>query len=277
MEQATLIAALTAAFRLQQWVSTQLQRSARFLEGVALAGIPPRERQALTERLYSRQARRYEPDAGIFDWERHWFGGALPGGPLKLLIGGAGCGREARFFLERGDSVVAFDPVSEFVSTAQLLAQDYANATFLSGGYGDLTQAGPLRSAIEAYGAFDAVLLGWGSFTHITEPALRLDVLRTLRQFCPSGPVLLSVWTRAAGDRSKRGFASTLGQRLGRQLNPRGASVAEGDWVVSTMGYLYAFTDQELAQLISSAGYTAEPACGLISGHPRYLTLRPQG
>jgi hypothetical protein len=42
--------------------------------------------------------------------------------------------------------------------------------------------------------AFDAVLLGWGSFGHVLERAERFELLRACDRIAPNGPILLSIF-----------------------------------------------------------------------------------
>jgi hypothetical protein len=61
---------------------------------------------------------------------------------------------------------------------------------------------------------FDAVLLGWGSLSHVLSPAHRALVLQALDRLCPEGPLLVSFLPRSFGE----GRAGRLGRRLGSTL-----------------------------------------------------------
>jgi len=57
----------------------------------------------------------YRPDASnyrseLFNWEQEAFARAFPAPPARVLVGGAGGGREAFALAERGYEVVAFEP-----------------------------------------------------------------------------------------------------------------------------------------------------------------------
>ncbi|MEO7332124.1 MAG: nucleotidyltransferase family protein, partial [Minicystis sp.] len=139
-----------------------------------LAFIPEADRGALTAALYADQStylpggHRYQ--SGLFSWERNALNTADFPREGRVLLGACGAGRELSALIERGFTVTAFDPCGPFAEVARAQV-DAARATVLQASYADLVSAaegrgGPLAPALEG-APFAAVLLGWGSFSHV--------------------------------------------------------------------------------------------------------------
>src|SRR5262249_22445928 len=151
---------------------------------------------ALTAFVYADQ-RTYLPggarfQGGLFGWERRALDAPVFPRSGRVLIGAAGAGRELCALVERGFSVVAFDPCAPFADAARKAAPR-DGATVVQASYEDLVDAvegrgGPLE-LLRAEPPFDAVVLGWGSFSHVMPASARLALLRALRVLAPRGPV----------------------------------------------------------------------------------------
>lgn len=164
-----------------------------------LAFVPEAERGALTAALYEDQStylpggQRYQ--SGLFSWERKVL--EAPAFPRagRVLLGACGAGRELVALVERGFTVTAFDPCAPFVEAARAQT-DAARATVRRASYADLVGAvegrgGPLGEAL-AEGPFAAVILGWGSFSHVMPARERLRLLRAAAAAAPGAPLLMS-------------------------------------------------------------------------------------
>lgn len=166
----------------------------------------------------------------LFDWEERWFDRYLPPPEAgEILAGGVGAGREVVALQQRGHAVVAFEPSLEMAA----VAKERTNTNITHASYADLVTAhenaltfgGRDLSQVE----FSAVLLGWGSLTHVLEEAEAEAILRTLDAMCPQGPLLASFLTTAirggSNDRVARyGHAIGARLRLLRGLSPMQAS-----------------------------------------------------
>lgn len=193
---------LEAARRLNEGASAAL--------GPLLASaLSPSERVALGRVLYADAAGPApRPDGEPFDWEKAWWAAALPPAPARLLLGGAGAGREARALVAAGYEVFAFDPLPAAVvalgallGSAAVSCADYETPEHWPG---------PPH--------VDAVLFGWGSLTHVLDAAGRFRALAAAAART-DGPILASVWTReafpaAAGRAARAGAAA--GRVIGR-------------------------------------------------------------
>jgi hypothetical protein len=164
-----------------------------------LAWIAPADRAALTAALYA-DLTAYLPGgqrflSGLFPWEKRCLDSGLFPRAGRVLVGAAGAGREMMGLVERGFTVVAFDPCKPFVEAARTIAPA-GRATVVHASYADLVDAvagrgGPLADAV-AGPPFDAVVLGWGSLSHVMPQVARADLLRAVRTLAPGAPVLAS-------------------------------------------------------------------------------------
>ncbi|MEE2644668.1 MAG: hypothetical protein VYD19_07015, partial [Myxococcota bacterium] len=133
----------------------------------------PEEKAMITAACYATTTHTQgQGTQGFFDWERGWYAAHLPPAPAKLLVAGAGWGRELAALSKRGYLVSGFDPVPP---TASLIP---AGTTLIQGdfqGWVDAVNAGDQSSALGQLSSqrFDAVILGWGSLSHALSPALR--------------------------------------------------------------------------------------------------------
>jgi hypothetical protein len=241
-----------------------------------LAWLPPEDRPALTAAIYSARAT-YLPggerfEGGLFPWEERAL--ADPSFPKsgRILLGGAGAGRELVALVERGYEVVAFDPCLAFADAAQRRCPA-SKAKVFHASYGDLVNAaagaaspaGPL-AGLTTEPEFDAVILGWGSLTHVMPSPARTALFRALKVFAPRGPVLSSfglvsdpVALRAgAGAASRAGVGKgRVRDGLRRAFAALGApgSPEERDHFLPSAGFLSYLTPAELRTLADASGY----------------------
>lgn len=232
------------------------------VEGLALRGLSSRGRAALTRICYERA--KPTTRSSLFRWEIDWFERELPAEPCRILVGGAGSGVEVRWLRSRGHQVVAFDPVPPLPTdgTLRLSYEELARIVPY-----DVPQA---RRVIDS-APYGAVLLGWGSFTHIQDAPARLGLLRALRQLS-DGPVLASFWS-APTSQEPESRARRLGVRLGSLVGNRQiGEVAHTDRVLPHCGYGHGFSAGEVEALAERAGYRAQV---WMDGYGR-VTFRPR-
>ena len=132
----------------------------------------------------------------LFPWEERVIEKFFPPPPARILVGGAGGGREVFALASRGYEVVAFEPSRALVeSMSNLLSEGMAVKVFCAS-YDDLPQLSPARPGgsmtnLENMSTFDAAIVGWGSFSHLTSRESRV---RTLKVFAKAtkGPIVVS-------------------------------------------------------------------------------------
>lgn len=243
------------------WYAFRFEEVTR--EEIFRAWLRPELRAAVTEHAYARQAS-YLPggatyERGLFDWEEE----ALSKPPFpaqgRVLLGAAGGGRELAVLCARGFEVVAFEPNVMLRAGANAVARQYPNAHVYPGTYGDFVAAakhgaGLLAPALEG-GGFDAVILGWGSFTHVLTREEQAAVLRAARRAAPTAPVLVSFFLRPEGG-GPNGRSERLRARLRSIFSALGGHTPpEGVAYEMDGGFVYLFTEEEIHDLAFKAGY----------------------
>lgn len=178
-----------------------MERFARLVAAMrdetAMAWIPPSDRARLTSLVFDRQ-RTYVPGGrtyalGLLPWEHEMLAPPFPSRG-RILVGGAGGGREAMALIERGYEVVAFDPARELVRAGAPVIEA-AGGVLLCASYDDVVRAAsrqPTRLEGVFATPFDGVLLGWASLSLVVSDQERLSILRALRTLAPDAPVALS-------------------------------------------------------------------------------------
>jgi hypothetical protein len=187
----------------------------------------------------------------LFPWEEVAIERFFPRAPARVLVGGAGGGREPLALARSGYEVVAFEPAEELArAMADAAAADGLGVDAYVGGYDDVerlerVQDGAVRSAT-SLGPFDAAIAGWGSFTHIRTRAARVATLEALGRVT-SGPLLVSfIALRPDGDGGG-------GSELKRRLLARRSRVPH-DQFSMYMGFQHPVNAGEVAELAAEAG-----------------------
>jgi len=271
------------ALRALTVINKRSEQTRAIVEGAALAGLSDESLSELTVELYDR-AGTYKDDQS-FEWEKTWLSRELPPPPGRLLIGGAGSGREVNLPALQGYEVFGFDPAERFVESATRRFAGRTDVKFVRASYENLVyetrpRARKVNELLDEFHPFDAVVLGWGSFTHIVGADARILLLRRLKRLCPSGPVLLSFWLRSEHDQARTpGRAGLLGAKFGRFIAGQSSSVRsplKGDNVLPHCGYAHSFLMAEIEWLAGEAGYVVHiPSDSAEAAEYPHVTLRP--
>jgi hypothetical protein len=228
-----------------------------------LAFVPEADRAALTAALYSDQSA-YLPGGsrfrrGLFGWEKKVFDSPIFPKSGRVLVGAAGAGREVMALVERGFSVFAFDPCKPFVDAARTVAPP-DKVTFVHASYRDLVDAaagrgGPLADLCQN-APFDAVVLGWGSLSHVMPASERLALLRAVHAVAPRGPVLASFSLDEDRVDSRPGKGRVRGtlRRVFSALGAPGTS-EDGDHFYANIGFFANLRNDDIVQLAWDSGY----------------------
>jgi len=232
-------------------------------EETLLAWVAPSGRDALTLALFNRQPT-YAPGGntfkhGLFDWERELLAQPIVPSHGRVLLGGAGGGRETVALHELGYEVFAFEPAGELVRAGAAAVEALPGATITQGSYDDLVRAARgERNALSTVftSRFDVVILGWGSISHVMEDADRVAILHAMRSVAPNAPLLVSFDEPAVLE--KPGGALDRTRRMLRRffaLIGAPGRVREGDRFVSWAGFFRESTAAEMEALARDAGY----------------------
>jgi hypothetical protein len=132
----------------------------------------------------------------LFPWEKNVVATYFPPPPARVLIGGAGGGREILALAEMGYEVVAFEPSAALTGAMAEKFTKELNARVYRASYEDMPRLFSARpdepcGSLEAEPDFDAAILGWGSYSHLRTEEQRI---RTLSSFARHvrGPILVS-------------------------------------------------------------------------------------
>jgi hypothetical protein len=184
-------------------------------------------------------------ERGLQPWEAVAVDSAFPPG-ARVVVTGAGGGREVLGLLERGYDAVGYEPHPDLVAAGAAL-------------FDRLGHPDRLRlSARDAFPADDvpveALVVGWGSYMLIPSRARRVAFLRAARERMADGaPVLLSFFVRAPENRDivRQARIANLVRRLRRR-----ESVEVGDAL--RPNFVHFFTADEIAAELAEAGFRLE-------------------
>jgi hypothetical protein len=186
----------------------------------------------------------------LFAWEQHVVEQHFPPAPARILIGGAGGGREALALAARGYDVVAFEPSIPLASSMAAAAQGLPVRT-LVGRYESLPALQTLdgESSVEllALGPFAAAVFGMGSYSHLRDAEARVAALHQMGRLA-DGPVLLSFSVHA----HLSDVPPTRLRRIGRALGFR----QTGDAFSPDLGFYHWTTRDEIEAEVTAAGLT---------------------
>jgi len=241
--------------------------------------VPAAQRDRVTRWIYSRQPT-YLPggtrfETGLFDWEAAAIGSAPFPPRGRVLVGAAGAGREARALLQRGYSVVAFEPCAPFVEAARSV-RELGEASFTLASYQDLIAAldgaGPLAEVVRG-APFDAVVLGWASLSHVLEESDRTALLRAVRRLAPDAPLLTSFLL--AHPVNSQGPLERARARLRSALAFAGTQRDPGLSFQSRSGFAHLFADGEIDRLAADTGYEVARFVAMPHAHALLLPSKP--
>jgi hypothetical protein len=184
----------------------------------------------------------------LFHWEEEVAAQVFPRAPSRLLVGGAGGGREALAWAEAGYEVVAFEPAPA-LAQSMAAAIDGRAVRPLVGRYEDLPRASEVASGrdvdVTTLGPYGAAIFGWASYSHVRGRAARVSALRRMAALT-SGPVVLSFYVHARLDLQRARLSSRLARAIG--LKPT------GDAFSPEIGYYHWSTREEIESEIAEAG-----------------------
>ena len=208
-------------------------------------------------------------------WERDAL--AHPAFPRagRVLLGGAGGGRELVALTAMGYTVDAFEPAATLFGA--LAAHPTAGLT-LRASYADLMRAashgeGPL-APLRGRG-YEGVVLGWASFTHLTTDGEAESTLRAVRVIAPQTTALVS-YLGPDDDGRANGRVEALRPRVRAglaRLTGRAEPLA-GEGFAPGAGFYRRFAPTEFEDLARAAGY--DVATHAAEPYPHAL-LTPRG
>lgn len=215
-------------------------------QGFWLGWIEAHHLESITNIYYDRHSK-YTSElynlSGLLCWEhaaiRRYFQGRR-----KILVGGAGGGREALALSRMDIDVTAFDCNENLVSLASGLAEK---------------EGLPIRIHHVAPSnvphldtTFDGLLIGWGAYMHISDSKKRISFLNSIRQLVQEDtPLLLSFFTRNPDSKRFR-YIHRIASAI-RTLRCSTTPVELGDTLDGTLDHY--FTQEELSDELQAGGF----------------------
>lgn len=246
---------------LDRWLNRALRGVRVLHEGLWLGLIPGERLQEVTSRQYARTSQYARTDSGhnargLFGWEQAAVSEHFPPG-ARVLVAAAGGGREVLALRRLGYLADGFDCVPDLVEAGRaLLARNGASDAGMA-----LVPADGLPAVAEPY---DALVLGWGAYIHMTGATRRIAFLGDFSKLArPGAPLLFSFFVRS---RDARRFdwihriAGTL-----RRLRGDRTPLEHGDTLDSTFDHY--FTEDEIRAEVEAAGLALVEYRGEPFGH----------
>ncbi|MEN8163607.1 MAG: hypothetical protein ABFS37_05715 [Acidobacteriota bacterium] len=183
--------------------------------------------------------------SGLFGWETHAIDHYFQG-CRRLVLLGAGAGREVAPLLDRGFDVDAFECHEGLREAGNALLAEHDPPGSI--------QAMERDRCPKLDDRYDGVIVGWGMLTLVQGRPTRLHLLRDLRSAVPSGaPMLLSFFILGGPQRSYRiaaRFGNAIRRLLGREQLEFGDDLSPG--------YAHFFTRKGLEEELQEAGWRLE-------------------
>lgn len=226
--------------------------------GLALGALSPAQLRARTARYYAGGQSGDFIDysgadhnrSGLTDWEHDAVAAWFPPPPARVLVYGAGGGREVLALAGLGYDVCAFECHQGLVAAGNaLLAAERLHCR--------IRLLGEDRPPPPGTTPCDAVLIGWSAFTHVQSRAARVELLRGLHSVTRSqAPLLLSFFLRTH-ELFRFDIAAAVGSRL-RRL--RGLPPVEaGDILAHT--YVHMFSKTSVTGELRAGGWDTARFC----------------
>jgi hypothetical protein len=177
----------------------------------------------------------------LFAWESATIRAHFPDAPARLLVGGAGGGREVFSLADRGYEIVAFEPAAELAAGMAEKASTTSSVRVFRSRYETLPRLDPARAGeaagdLRALAPFDAALMGWGSFSHLMSEESRIRALESMAAVV-DGPIMVSFLAfRTGGD------------------TPARITRHRDDAFSAFIGYYHVSTPTEIQRLAGAAG-----------------------
>jgi len=229
-------------FKLSSFLWKILYRLDVFIEALFLSALSPKKKTSFIVKYYSRN-KRYVSDKmtlnGPFEWELRVID-AYNFENKKVVIIGAGGGREAYFLAKKGCEVSAYEADKSMVKYMK---------TFFVKNKVDKVRAEYLPVNTIPSEICDIFWMGWGVYTHIVGRETRINILKQIREIVRhDGLVLISFWRNINNEERSREILK-ISKRLNFHKVEKGESFRNGLW-----GKF--FTKDEIIEELECAGFS---------------------
>ncbi len=231
--------------RMTQWCSQLLRAWGRLMTGCWLGVLDRKTLQRIDQFYYEERSMYADPDynrSGLMDWEQQAVQTHFQKCKRLLLIG-AGGGREVLALHRLGYEVDAYECHPKLLAAAQRLCQEEGTVATV--------RFAPRDQAIASNVTYDGAVIGWGAYTLIQGRARRTALLSAVRQqLADDAPLLVSFFMRSENDRSYR-FITRTANTI-RQMLRRPDCIELGDDLV--YNFVHCFLSAEVESELREGG-----------------------
>ncbi len=213
---------LNINFRLLRFLYRCIERVDLFIEAIWLSFLSEKQFKGLIESFYKNDNRYTQSNKikkGLFQWEMD-IAKYSPIKDAKIVVIGAGGGRECWALNELGFNVSGYEPDSKMVEYAKRFILEKQ----LPIKYTELpANAIPNEKC-------DLFWFGWGVYTHIFGRDKRVDMLLEAKSVIPTnGYIIISYWIENRSDKKLNRLRKTI-NRFNRRNVESGESFKQGLW-----------------------------------------------
>ena len=189
--------------------------------------------------MYSQDAYNLQ---GLFLWEKKVVESHFSD-THRLLVGGAGAGREMIAMHKAGYAVDGFECNADLVKSGNELLHNEGCSSSI--------QHVPPDECIESAEVYDGIIVGWSAYMLIQGRDKRISFLKKLRsRIQPQGPLLISFYHRSG---PKLYFSLIVKVANLIRFFLRRPAVLKGDALAPN--YVHYFTQEEIEHELSCAGF----------------------
>ena|SRR5215216_1409600 len=241
-------------FSTHSWFERAITVARACFVGVWLGVLPPERLYAVVQEYYSRSGRERRLQGhhnyhskeynrgGLFEWEKEaitrYFGGSR-----RLLVLGAGGGREVLALLQLGYQVDGFESHPDLVVAANELLREE--------GFDPAVHWLAPNKGPETATTYDGIFIGWAMYISIPTRRRRIAFLRQLRtQTRVRCPIFLDFYPRPSEQR-QYDVSANIANMIRRVLRREPAEV--GDWLIPN--YVHHTTQDEVTSELAEGGF----------------------
>ena len=259
-----------------RWARLARFAGTRLVGGILTHALSDDEQTDLTTSLYDAGHRHGAwQRKGLDPWEERWLRDRLPPPPARIVVTGAGAGREAAVLADRGYHVDCLEPAAGMAEACKKVLA--GRGQVLAASHDDLIAAalagaeGPAASLLAA--PYDGALVGWGALAHTVDRQQRRRLLEACHVLCPKGPILASFLS--SGGAPPAGAAFRLGARIGGSIaRVRGLPTRANDLAFLLAGGILRHVQKEELEEASATLDRELVWAGAESVHPHASLLR---
>ena len=212
-------------------------------------GVLDRKTLQLADRLFYDDDAMYQDEAynrsGFWDWEAQAIAKHFSSSS-KILVAGAGGGREIYALHKSGYQADGFECNSSFVEFANnFLREEEINSQ---------VKLAPRDSCPNGDRIYNGLIVGWGAYTNIQGRQHRIDFLKQMRSQTTGGeiPILLSFFPRQNKILTYKIIATVGNMIKTLRLSPK---IELGDSLLPHRIFVHYFTQSEIKSELREAGF----------------------